>query len=91
MWKIISLILFLLLTLIKLALYKRFIRNITRILSQFFVFKFNSKLMLYKSNLIDIHYSVFGYFIKQEKVLERLTNKNKIISAKIIDRLDNFI
>lgn len=47
--------------------------------------------MLYKSNLIDIHYSVFGYFIKQEKVLERLTNKNKIISAKIIDRLDNFI
>ncbi|MGK7941059.1 MAG: peptidylprolyl isomerase [Crocosphaera sp.] len=58
--------------------------------SQFFFFKFDSELTPPGFNLMDGRYSVFGYLVEGKEVLESLTNKDKIISAKIIDGLENF-
>ncbi len=57
--------------------------------SQFFFFKFDSELTPPGFNLMDGRYSVFGYLVEGKEVLENLTNKDKIISAKVIDGLEN--
>ncbi len=59
--------------------------------SQFFFFKFDSELTPPGFNLMDGRYSVFGYLVEGKDVLEALTDKDKIISAQVIDGLDNLI
>lgn len=59
--------------------------------SQFFFFKFDNELTPPGFNLMDGRYSVFGYVVKGKEILEELTQKDKIISAKVIDGLNNFI
>lgn len=57
--------------------------------SQFFFFKFDTEITPPGYNLMDGRYSVFGYLVKGKKVLEKLTAEDKIISAKVIDGIDN--
>ncbi|MDJ0572230.1 MAG: peptidylprolyl isomerase [Pleurocapsa sp. MO_192.B19] len=57
--------------------------------SQFFFFKFDTEITPPGYNLMDGRYSVFGYLVKGKEVLEELTAGDKIISAKVIDGLDN--
>lgn len=59
--------------------------------SQFFFFKFDSELTPPGFNLMDGRYSVFGYLVEGKEVLQKLTEKDKIISAKVIDGLDNLV
>lgn len=59
--------------------------------SQFFFFKFDSELTPPGFNLMDGRYSVFGYLVDGKEVLENLTKKDKIISAQVIDGLDNLV
>lgn len=59
--------------------------------SQFFFFKFDSELTPPGFNLMDGRYSVFGYVVDGQEVLENITDKDKIISAKVIDGLDNLV
>ena len=57
--------------------------------SQFFFFKFDTEITPPGYNLMDGRYSVFGYLTDGKKVLEELTAGDKIISAKVIDGIDN--
>jgi peptidylprolyl isomerase len=57
--------------------------------SQFFFFKFDTELTPPGYNLMDGRYSVFGYLVKGKEVLEELTAGDKIISAKVIDGIEN--
>lgn len=59
--------------------------------SQFFLFKFDNELTPPGFNLMDGRYSVFGYLVEGNEVLEKLTDKDKIISAKVVDGLDNLV
>jgi peptidylprolyl isomerase len=59
--------------------------------SQFFFFKFDNELTPPGFNLMDGRYSVFGYVVEGKDVLDKLTDKDKIISAKVIDGLDNLV
>ncbi|MEM8779186.1 MAG: peptidylprolyl isomerase [Cyanobacteria bacterium P01_G01_bin.49] len=59
--------------------------------SQFFFFKFDSELTPPGFNLMDGRYSVFGYVVDGQDVLEKITDKDKIITAKVIDGLDNLV
>jgi peptidylprolyl isomerase len=59
--------------------------------SQFFFFKFDNELTPPGFNLMDGRYSVFGYVVQGKDVLEKLTDKDKIISAKVVDGLDNLV
>jgi peptidylprolyl isomerase len=59
--------------------------------SQFFFFKFDNELTPPGFNLMDGRYSVFGYLVKGKEVLEELTDKDKIVSAKVVDGLDNLV
>ena len=57
--------------------------------SQFFFFKFDTEITPPGYNLMDGRYSVFGYLTKGKEVLEELTAGDKIISAKVIDGIEN--
>ena len=57
--------------------------------SQFFFFKFDTEITPPGYNLMDGRYSVFGYLIDGKEVLEELTAGDKIISAKVIDGIEN--
>jgi peptidylprolyl isomerase len=57
--------------------------------SQFFFFKFDNELTPPGFNLMDGRYSVFGYVVEGKEVLEKLNDKDKIISAKVVDGADN--
>jgi peptidylprolyl isomerase len=59
--------------------------------SQFFFFKFDTELTPPGYNLMDGRYSVFGYVVKGKEVLEELTAEDKIISAKVVDGIDNLV
>ncbi|HAC62202.1 MAG TPA: peptidylprolyl isomerase [Cyanothece sp. UBA12306] len=59
--------------------------------SQFFFFKFDSELTPPGFNLMDGRYSVFGYLVDGKEVLQNLSEKDTIISAKVIDGLDNLV
>ena len=57
--------------------------------SQFFFFKFDTEITPPGYNLMDGRYSVFGYLIDGKEVLEELTAGDKIISAKVVDGMEN--
>ena len=57
--------------------------------SQFFFFKFDTEITPPGYNLMDGRYSVFGYLTEGKEVLEELTEGDKIISAKVIDGIEN--
>ena len=57
--------------------------------SQFFFFKFDTEITPPGYNLMDGRYSVFGYLVEGKEVLEELTAGDKIISAKVIDGIEN--
>lgn len=59
--------------------------------SQFFFFKFDRELTPPGYNLMDGRYSVFGYVVRGEEVLDLLTTDDKIISAKVVDGLENLV
>lgn len=57
--------------------------------SQFFFFKFDTEITPPGYNLMDGRYSVFGYLTVGKEVLEELTAGDKIISAKVIEGIEN--
>ena len=57
--------------------------------SQFFFFKFDTEITPPGYNLMDGRYSVFGYLVEGKDVLEELTAGDKIISAEVIDGIEN--
>ena len=57
--------------------------------SQFFFFKFDTEITPPGYNLMDGRYSVFGYLTKGKEVLEELTAGDKIISAKVVEGIEN--
>ena len=57
--------------------------------SQFFFFKFDTEITPPGYNLMDGRYSVFGYLTKGKEILEELTAGDQIISAKVIEGIDN--
>jgi peptidylprolyl isomerase len=59
--------------------------------SQFFFFLFEPELTPAGLNLLDGRYAVFGYVTKDKDVLDKITVGDKIISAKVIDGLDNLV
>lgn len=59
--------------------------------SQFFFFKFDNELTPPGFNLMDGQYSIFGYLVKGKEVLGEITDKDKIISATVVDGLQNLI
>ncbi|NJQ98337.1 MAG: peptidylprolyl isomerase, partial [Hydrococcus sp. CSU_1_8] len=59
--------------------------------SQFFFFKFDTEVTPPGYNLMDGRYSVFGYVVDGKEVLDKLTDKDKIISAKVVAGLDNLV
>jgi peptidylprolyl isomerase len=40
---------------------------------------------------MDGRYSVFGYLVEGKEVLEELTDKDKIITAKVVYGLNNLV
>ena len=57
--------------------------------SQFFFFKFDTEITPPGYNLMDGRYSVFGYLVEGKEVLEELTAGDKIISARVIEGIEN--
>lgn len=57
--------------------------------SQFFFFLFEAGLTPAGRNLLDGRYAVFGYTIEGKEVLRSLSEGDKIISARVVDGLDN--
>ena len=57
--------------------------------SQFFFFLFEAELTPAGRNMLDGRYAVFGYTIDGKEVLRSLTQDDKIISARVIDGLEN--
>jgi peptidylprolyl isomerase len=58
--------------------------------SQFFFFLFEPELTPAGRNLLDGRYPVFGYVVSGQEVLGQLKPTDKIVSAKVIDGLENF-
>jgi len=59
--------------------------------SQFFFFKFDGELTPPGFNLMDGRYSVFGYLVEGKETLDKLTDKDKIISAKVVEGGENLV
>lgn len=59
--------------------------------SQFFFFLFEPELTPAGLNLLDGRYAVFGYVTENKEVLENLKQGDKIISAKVVQGLDNLV
>ncbi len=59
--------------------------------SQFFFFLFVPELTPAGLNLLDGRYTVFGYTVEGKEVLEQLRAGDEIISAKVVDGLDNLV
>ncbi|MBE9065349.1 peptidylprolyl isomerase [Leptolyngbya cf. ectocarpi LEGE 11479] len=60
--------------------------------SQFFFFLFEPELTPAGLNLLDGRYAVFGYTISGKEALDKMGRQGgKIISAQVIDGLDNFV
>ena len=57
--------------------------------SQFFFFKFDTEITPPGYNLMDGRYSVFGYLTEGKEVLEELTAGDKIVSAKVVEGIEN--
>lgn len=59
--------------------------------SQFFFFLFQPELTPAGLNLLDGRYTVFGYVVDGKNVLEKLGQGDKIISAKVVEGLENLV
>ena len=59
--------------------------------SQFFFFLFDAALTPAGRNLLDGRYAVFGYTIEGKEVLRNIEEGDKIISARVVDGLDNLV
>jgi len=59
--------------------------------SQFFFFLFEPELTPAGLNLLDGRYSVFGYVVEGQEVLEKLKEGDKIESAKVLQGAENLI
>lgn len=59
--------------------------------SQFFFFLFEPELTPAGLNLLDGRYAVFGYVTENKEVLDQLKQGDKIISAKVVQGLDNLV
>ncbi|MFB6275706.1 MAG: peptidylprolyl isomerase [Halothece sp.] len=57
--------------------------------SQFFFFKFDSELTPPGNNFMDGRYAVFGYTIEGEEILEDIQEGDKIISASVVNGIQN--
>lgn len=57
--------------------------------SQFFFFLFEPELTPAGRNMLDGRYAVFGYTIDGKEVLRSLTQEDEIISARVVDGLEN--
>ena len=59
--------------------------------SQFFFFKFDTELTPPGYNLMDGRYSVFGYLVQGKEVLQQLTDKDKVITAQVVEGIENLV
>ncbi len=59
--------------------------------SQFFFFLFEPELTPAGLNLLDGRYSVFGYVTENKDVLREIKEGDKIISAKVVQGLENLV
>lgn len=59
--------------------------------SQFFFFLFEPELTPAGLNLLDGRYAVFGYVTENKEVLDKLKQGDKILSAKVIQGLENLV
>ncbi|MEB3226922.1 MAG: peptidylprolyl isomerase [Synechocystis sp.] len=59
--------------------------------SQFFFFKFDTELTPPGFNLMDGRYSVFGYVVEGKDTLDKLSEGDKILSAKVVEGADNLV
>jgi peptidylprolyl isomerase len=59
--------------------------------SQFFFFLFEPELTPAGRNLLDGRYAVFGYVVSGQEVLGQLKQGDKIVSAKVVEGLENFV
>ncbi|MGC1308275.1 MAG: peptidylprolyl isomerase [Phormidesmis sp.] len=59
--------------------------------SQFFFFLFEAELTPAGRNMLDGRYAVFGYTLEGKDVLRKLKAGDKIISAKVVEGLDNLV
>lgn len=59
--------------------------------SQFFFFLFEPELTPAGLNLLDGRYSVFGYVTENKEVLEKLKQGDKVVSAKVVQGLENLV
>jgi peptidylprolyl isomerase len=59
--------------------------------SQFFFFLFEPELTPAGANLLDGRYAVFGYVTEGKDVLDKLRAGDTIISAKVVDGLENLV
>ena len=57
--------------------------------SQFFFFLFEPELTPAGRNMLDGRYAVFGYTIDGKEVLRNLNQDDKIVSARVVDGLEN--
>ena len=59
--------------------------------SQFFFFLFEAELTPAGRNLLDGRYAVFGYTIEGKDVLRSLSAGDRILSARVVDGLENLV
>ncbi|NEQ43901.1 MAG: peptidylprolyl isomerase [Leptolyngbya sp. SIOISBB] len=59
--------------------------------SQFFFFLFEPEMTPAGLNLLDGRFAVFGCVVENKEVLEQLKQGDRIISAKVIDGLENLV
>ncbi|MEB3160645.1 MAG: peptidylprolyl isomerase [Synechocystis sp.] len=59
--------------------------------SQFFFFKFDTELTPPGFNLMDGRYSVFGYVVDGKETLNKLSEGDKILSAKVVEGAENLV
>jgi peptidylprolyl isomerase len=59
--------------------------------SQFFFFLFEPELTPAGRNLLDGRYSVFGYLVEGQEVLQQLRQGDKIESAKVVSGAENLV
>ncbi|MEM0981522.1 MAG: peptidylprolyl isomerase [Cyanobacteria bacterium P01_H01_bin.58] len=59
--------------------------------SQFFFFLFEPEMTPAGLNLLDGRYTVFGYVIEGTDILDTLGQRDSILSAEVVDGLDNLV
>jgi peptidylprolyl isomerase len=59
--------------------------------SQFFFFLFEPELTPAGRNLLDGRYAIFGYAVDGDEVLRKMNQDDQIISAKVVEGLENLV